>query len=66
MIAARAPPLAPRIEAAANCAEPANVVADMTSGASTPIPDARATSPKDAPKNQTVAATATAARAPSR
>jgi hypothetical protein len=42
------------------------VVADMTSGASTPVPAARATSPNEAPKNQTVAATANAARAPSR
>ena len=50
----------------ANCAEPAKVVAESTSGASTPIPAARARRPNEAPKNQTVAATAIAARTPSR
>ena len=50
----------------ANCAEPAKVVAESTSGASTPIPAARASRPNEAPKNQTVAATAIAARMPSR
>jgi hypothetical protein len=58
--------LAPRIEVTANCAEPANVVADMTSGAHEPIPAARATSPNDAPKNQTVAAIVAAERKPAR
>jgi hypothetical protein len=66
VIAASAEPLPARIDAAANCADPANVVADMTSEASTPIPALRATSPNEAPKNQTVAATAAAVRTPSR
>src|SRR5919108_691381 len=61
-MAAAAPPLVPRIEAAANWADPANVVADMTSGARIPRPDERASKPKEAPKNQTVAAIARIAR----
>jgi hypothetical protein len=36
----------------------------MTSGAITPIPAARATSPNEAPKNQTVAAIASAEHGP--
>lgn len=38
MIAAAAPPPVSRIDAAANCALPANVVADMTIAASAPKP----------------------------
>ena len=66
MIAAAALPLDPRIETAANCAEPAKVVADMTSGATAPRPEVRASSPKETPKNQTVAAIGSEARTPSR
>ncbi len=43
------PPPAPRIDAAANCADPAKVVADMTIASTDWIPDARASTPKDAP-----------------
>ena len=66
VIAASAELLPAGIEAAANCADPANVVADITSGARWPIPALRATSPNEAPKNKTVAATAAAVRTPSR
>ena len=63
-MAAAAPPLVPRIDTTANWADPANVVADMTSGATTPRPDERASKPKEAAKNQTVAAIARTARIP--
>src|SRR5947199_10383811 len=43
------PPPAPRIDAAATCEEPANVVADMTTAAAALKCDARASTPKDAP-----------------
>ena len=39
------PPPAPRIDAAANCAEPANVVADMTIASTEPKPDVCASTP---------------------
>ena len=56
VIAAPTPPAALRTEAAANWAEPANVVADITTEASPPIPAAWATSPNDAPKTTTAGA----------
>ena len=65
-IAANVPPPVPRIELTANWADPAKVVAEKTSGASTPMPAARASRPNEAPKNQTVAATGIPARRPSR
>src|SRR5215210_8670813 len=54
------------MEPIANCADPANVVADRTTGATDPMPAARATRPNETPKNPTVAATGIAARMPSR
>ncbi len=44
-IAVAAEPPAPRTDAAANCAEPANVVMDITIGATLPIPAAGARTP---------------------
>lgn len=64
--AASAPPPAPRIEAAPNCAEPENTTADMTIGASAPHPSDRATTPKDTPTKKTASAKGVAARAPAR
>jgi hypothetical protein len=43
-------PPAPSTETTANCAEPANVVADMTSAANESTPAALASTPKEAPK----------------
>ena len=63
--AATVPP-APSTETAANCAEPANVVADITIGAAQPQPAARASRPKDTPNATTATASGAAARAPSR
>src|SRR5262245_12920081 len=64
VIAAPTPPAALRTEAAANWAEPANVVADITTEASPPIPAAWATSPNDAPKTTTAGAIVAARFAP--
>jgi hypothetical protein len=50
------------MDTAANCAEPANVVADMTTGATGPIPASRARKPNGIPN----AATATASGQPRR
>ena len=44
-IAAAAPPPESRIDAAANCAEPANVVADMTIASTEPKPEVCASTP---------------------
>ena len=44
----------------------AKVVADITSGAAIPIPAARASTPKVAPKARTAIAIGAASRAPSR
>ena len=52
-----------RIEAAANCAEPANVVADITIGAIAPIVG-RARTPKDIPKPRTAIENGATFRAP--
>jgi hypothetical protein len=62
--AAATDPPAPRIETAADCAEPANAVADCTVAAAGPIPAARANDPKATPKPAT--ASGAAARVPSR
>ncbi len=45
VIAAATVPPTSRIDAAANCADPANVVIDITIGASTPMPAALASTP---------------------
>ena len=59
-------PPTPRTAAEANCAEPAKVVADITTGASEPMPAARASTPKDTPKPATAMASGATARTPSR
>src|SRR4029453_2046452 len=53
-------------ETEANCAEPANVVPDITIGASHPNPPARAMTPNDTPNPATAIANGPTARAPSR
>jgi hypothetical protein len=53
-MAAAAVPPAPSTETMANWADPANVVADMTSAASESMPAAFARTPNDAP-NATIA-----------
>jgi hypothetical protein len=63
--AATVPP-APRIETAANCADPAKVVADITIGASQPMPAERASRPNEMPNPRTATASGATARAPSR
>ena len=60
--AARVPP-ADRIEADANCAEPANVTIDITTGATRPI-TGRASTPKEIPKPRTAIENGTTLRAP--
>src|SRR5919198_455965 len=65
-IAAAAVPPASRIDAAANWAEPAKVVADMTIGASQPIPTLRASKPKETANGKTAIPIGTARRTPSR
>jgi hypothetical protein len=60
---ATAPPLS-STEATANCAEPANVVSEKTSGATTPIPASRARIPNDAPNAAAASAIGATARAP--
>ena len=59
-------PPVPRIETAANWADPANVVTDITIGATTPIPAARARTPNEIPKPTTAIASGATARTPSR
>src|SRR5918994_3729312 len=63
-MAATSPPPSSRIDATANCEEPANVVADMTIGATTPMSAARASTPNETPKSGTVIAIGSAARTP--
>ena len=63
-IAAATAPPDPSTETTANCAEPANVVSDITIGAATPMPASRARTPNDAPKATTAIARGAAARAP--
>src|SRR5919197_951999 len=65
-IAAAAVPPASRIDATANCAEPAKVVADMTTGATRPMPTLRASKPYDTPKRPTAIPIGAARRTPSR
>ena len=55
-----------RIDTAANWADPAKVVMDMATGARTPIPAARASTPNDTPKPATATASGAAARTPCR
>ena len=55
-----------RTEVAANCADPANVVADMTMGATEPMPAARARTPNDSPNPATAMASGIVDRTPSR
>src|SRR3954447_14152140 len=57
-------PAALRTEAAANCADPANVVADMTTDASVPMPADWARRPNETPKTRTAGAMVAARRAP--
>src|SRR5919201_1412023 len=65
-MAVAVPPAAPRIDAAANCAEPANVVADITIGAIDPIPAEWASTPKVTPKAKTAIEIGAISMAPSR
>ena len=51
---------------AADCAEPAKVVSDMTTAAVTPVPAAAASTPNDAPKRNEPTAIGATARTPSR
>ncbi len=60
------PPPTPRMEATANCAEPAKVVADMTIASSASIPDARASTPKEREKAKAATAIGAIFLAPSR
>ena len=55
-----------RIDAAANCAEPANVVADITIAPAPPEPASTASRPNEAPKSSGASASGSAARTPSR
>jgi hypothetical protein len=66
MQAAATPPPVPSTDATANCAEPANVVADITTGASDPMPASRASTPKEMPNAPTATANGTATRMPAR
>lgn len=65
MQAAATPPPVPST-ATANCAEPAKVVTDITTGASEPIPASRASTPNEIPKAPTATANGTATRTPLR
>ena len=60
------PPPAPRIDAAANCAEPANVVADMTIASTDSIPEVRASTPNEAPNTNAATPIGATLLAPSR
>jgi hypothetical protein len=53
------------MEATANCAEPAKVVADITSVASRSIPAERASTPNEMPKATTATVRGATARTPS-
>ena len=65
-IAAAAPPPVSRIDAAANCAEPAKVVADISRAAAQPMPASPDSRPNEAPKSSGASASGRAARTPSR
>jgi hypothetical protein len=65
-MAASAPPPVSSVEAAANCADPAKVVIDMTIAAAGPIPADPARSPKEAPNSTGPGVSGAIARAPSR
>src|SRR5919106_382798 len=65
MAAATAPPES-SVETTANCAEPAKVVADMTTAATTSKPAAPERMPKDAPNAAAATAIGAIRRAPSR
>ena len=65
-MAVTSPHPAPRIEAAANWADPAKVVADITTGATRPMPADRARTPNDSPKAKAATPMGAAARTPSR
>jgi hypothetical protein len=54
------------MEATANWAEPAKVVADITTGATRPMPAARASTPNETPKARAATPIGAAARTPSR
>src|SRR5688572_20574019 len=66
-MAAIGPPPEPRTDAAANCAEPAKVVALITTAGRAPIPPLVADStPNDTPKSPTAIARGSAVMAPAR
>ena len=62
--AAPAPPPAPRIEAAANCADPDSTSSEQAIGAATPQPSWRASTPNDTPSTTVAIANGSPARAP--
>jgi hypothetical protein len=64
-MAAAAVPPAPSTDTIANCAEPANVVADRTIAASESIPAAVASTPNDAPNARTAGISGAITRIPS-
>lgn len=59
-------PPAPSTETAANCAEPANVVAEKTIDAPEPIPAARASNPNEIPNSSGPSAIGSPTLTPSR
>ena len=59
-------PPAETIEMAANCAEPANTIADITLAAITLNPASRASTPNDSDRRNPAAAYGTPARSPAR
>ena len=61
--AATAPPSSITVTAAI-CADPANVVSDITIGATTPMPASRARIPKDMPMTAAASAMGATSRAP--
>jgi hypothetical protein len=65
-IAEAIPPPTPRIETAANCAEPAKVVADMTIASSGSMPDAGASTPNESANAKAATANGAILLAPSR
>src|SRR5438105_3269790 len=66
MTAAASPPPVPRMETVATCAEPANVVADITVAASPPTPAAWARTANDAPNANAAGVSPRIACTPSR
>ena len=61
-----APPPAPRTAATANWAEPEKAMTEKTTGATTPQPSERASTPNETPSTNVARAKGTAARAPAR